>query len=68
MSIWSWWAKERVEIDQKIGGEFKRTGDMVDRLSSIVAHDEWVVSKCRPTVGTQFVETTYPLPAAGGHH
>lgn len=41
--IWSWWTKERVEIDQEIGGKFERTGDMVDRLRSIVAHDERVV-------------------------
>jgi len=45
MSIWGWWAKEGVEIDEEIGGEFERTGDMVNRLSSIVAHDEWVVSE-----------------------
>jgi len=29
MGAWSWWTKEGVEIDQEIGGEFERTGNMV---------------------------------------
>jgi len=43
--IRSWRMEEGVHIDDDVCGELERTGDVVDRLSSIVAHDEWIRSK-----------------------
>jgi hypothetical protein len=37
--------EEGVEIDQQIRGQFEGAGGMVNGLGSIVAHDEWIVSK-----------------------
>ena len=54
--------EEGKQINKQVGCELERTGDMVDRLSSIVAHDKWIVGKGASAVGTQFVETAYPCP------
>jgi hypothetical protein len=43
--IWCWRTEEGVEIDQEIRCQFEGAGDMVDSLSCIVAHDEWILSK-----------------------
>ena len=64
MGVWDWWTKEGIEINQKVRSEFERTGDMVDRVRRIVAHDERIVSKRESAVRAQFVQTAYTSPFA----
>jgi hypothetical protein len=59
VGIWSRRTKEGEEIDQKIGGEFESTRNMVDGLGGIVAHDERVGSKGFAAVGTQVIQAAH---------
>src|SRR5712691_5954784 len=55
--------EEGRQIDQEVRHEFKRTGDVIHGLASLVAHDERVRGQWPGAVGTWFPPTPETLPA-----
>ena len=50
--------EEGRQIDQEVRHEFKRTGDVIHDLASLVAHDEWVRGQWPGAVGTWFLQNS----------
>ncbi len=51
--------EEGRQIDQEVRHEFKRTGDVIHGLASIVAHDERVHGQWPGAVGTWFFQARH---------
>ncbi|TMC40244.1 MAG: hypothetical protein E6J31_07395 [Chloroflexi bacterium] len=51
--------EEGRQIDQEVRHEFKRTGDVIHGLASIVAHDERVRGQWPGAVGTWFFQARH---------
>jgi hypothetical protein len=39
-SVRGWRTKEGIEVSEQIGCQLESTGNMIDRLSDIITHDE----------------------------
>jgi hypothetical protein len=56
--------EERKEVNEDLGGQLKRAGNMIDGLRGIIAHDERILRKGSSTVGTHLVQAAHSCSQA----